>query len=590
MKFKNAKNNSRFRAQAARVIVFAGLTIHLFTLFGGKTFDKPSKEISDDVTLVAQDYAQKLKDSPCIYFEEENNQLTLSNLYPYRTVDIEEYLAFNYLVIKTSDLTNLNLEKLKSESVNSLELDNVKGLENFDLTYYFPNLKNLSIINCDINSLLPSDDITYLSVQKCELYSLKHLTKFPNIYNLKIKDCNGTINGEGIETFNRLYSLSLINLNILDYSFFSNSDLLNHGTLEITKCNFTSLDTKYLSGLNITSLSISQVNQLNFSDVNNLENLTSLSLVLVGIDKIDFICKFPSLKKLNLAGNYITDLTPLELLPDLESLIISENRSLKSFESLYFLENLKKLVSKNSLFWITPEALVYLEESNIETDISENDIQVIQEISKISEELNISNEMENKEKIRLILDKVLTLFEYDYEADLESVRSYNKEALQTFLNGVGVCDSYATAISALCLLNNINARHITGYCIDYNAELYGYYENYSLGHAWNLIEDDGEYYIVDATWIDSLHEEMGIASLDISPYYMATEESLNYSRRAVGLPNVNIKLFEEEQEIRRQYHISSKDLFILLGLHTIYKLRKNYNNRNSITKKMVKNK
>ena len=59
-------------------------------------------------------------------------------------------------------------------------------------------------------------------------------------------------------------------------------------------------------------------------------------------------------------------------------------------------------------------------------------------------------------------------------------------AYGALINGSGVCESYASAFYRLALACGVDSRIVTGLLID-------------GGHAWNIVELDGVYYIIDAT-------------------------------------------------------------------------------------------
>ena len=58
------------------------------------------------------------------------------------------------------------------------------------------------------------------------------------------------------------------------------------------------------------------------------------------------------------------------------------------------------------------------------------------------------------------------------------------------IKGTTVCQGYATTIYALCKTMGVNARVVT-----------------SSFHAWNIVQIDGKYYNVDATWGDGYLED-----------------------------------------------------------------------------------
>lgn len=85
--------------------------------------------------------------------------------------------------------------------------------------------------------------------------------------------------------------------------------------------------------------------------------------------------------------------------------------------------------------------------------------------------------------------------EYDeenYEKGTVPVVSHS--AYGTFVNRIAVCDGYALAYKHL-----LNQMGIECYMVDSG----------SMGHAWNMIVLDGEYYQVDVTWDDPVWDRVG---------------------------------------------------------------------------------
>ncbi len=64
----------------------------------------------------------------------------------------------------------------------------------------------------------------------------------------------------------------------------------------------------------------------------------------------------------------------------------------------------------------------------------------------------------------------------------------NQNILSVFVHGKSVCQGYAKAIQYLLNAKKIQCCMVTGRTYD------------GTGHAWNLVNIDGEYYYLDATW------------------------------------------------------------------------------------------
>ena len=93
------------------------------------------------------------------------------------------------------------------------------------------------------------------------------------------------------------------------------------------------------------------------------------------------------------------------------------------------------------------------------------------------QELNLDGRTD-LEKESIIYSYVLEYLKYK----ITKVRVSNEEPLHQALKGNGVCISYAMLFKAMCEAAGISAG----------------------SHAWNMIEIDGQYYLCDPTWSDTM--------------------------------------------------------------------------------------
>ncbi|MFI3229689.1 MAG: transglutaminase domain-containing protein [Bacillota bacterium] len=104
----------------------------------------------------------------------------------------------------------------------------------------------------------------------------------------------------------------------------------------------------------------------------------------------------------------------------------------------------------------------------------------------------IDDSMTDAEKILAIYDFLTLEVVYDYELAYasESNPLYEGFYLEgVFVNGIAVCDGIAKAFTLLTMMEGIKSDKVIGY------------ETVSgVGHAWNMVVLDGEWYGVDATW------------------------------------------------------------------------------------------
>lgn len=89
-------------------------------------------------------------------------------------------------------------------------------------------------------------------------------------------------------------------------------------------------------------------------------------------------------------------------------------------------------------------------------------------------------QMSNYEKVRILHDDLVRRSRYDLQAD--------GSCSTLLLTGRGVCDSYSRALWLLLRIAGIPCHIVIGHTNE--------------DHAWNLVQVDGEWYHVDATWND----------------------------------------------------------------------------------------
>lgn len=95
------------------------------------------------------------------------------------------------------------------------------------------------------------------------------------------------------------------------------------------------------------------------------------------------------------------------------------------------------------------------------------------------------------EKAKYLYEALITFTEYVDDSD------YNQTMASVFLNGESVCSGYAKAMQYLLLEAGISSTYIGGEAFYIEDEV----EKWD-SHAWNMVQLDGEYYYIDATWGD----------------------------------------------------------------------------------------
>ena len=189
-----------------------------------------------------------------------------------------------------------------------------------------------------------------------------------------------------------------------------------------------------------------------------------------------------------------------KLFPNLKVLTIIHCPSVVNLDFIYDMPNLTFFCCDDCA-GVNQELKDYLDEHNIDNNITERDIMVSKKIDEIYASI-IKDDMTDEEKIRAITCYIVDNYDYDEEYITES----NLDPLYSMVTtNKGVCAGYAYLADVLLCKAGINSHYV----ID-------------ADHAWNIIEEDDKYYYLDTTNIDTNDYISSIKKLNSAPYYMSS--------------------------------------------------------------------
>ena len=337
---------------------------------------------------------------------------------------------------------------------------------------------------------------------------------------------NSVKNASGVSGFTNLKELVLQYVDEFDYS--SLDKLTKLENLGIVHCN--TIDTTKLSNLPIKWLVIEYTGVTDydrlFACIPNIEKMR-LYVNMTNADTKN-LKNMKNLSYFNIAGTYITDISFLKELPSIEELVLPTR--LSDLSVLYELPNLNYVEFEGYTYMNVDQDLNnYFQAKGITFEFFNRwdgdnemklDYEIYEKLDSVIKSFGFTDKTTDIEKIDVVTEYVMDLIEYSWD------RSYNDDGIQissmtrAFEYNVGICYDYALLEEALLTLVGVDAYCVIGQAMDYD---YEYDIVYSRGgHAWNMVNVDGEWYVLDATWCDDNNDYPNYKE---SPYYMKKDDT-----------------------------------------------------------------
>lgn len=86
-----------------------------------------------------------------------------------------------------------------------------------------------------------------------------------------------------------------------------------------------------------------------------------------------------------------------------------------------------------------------------------------------------------------------------FEGNLENY--LDNRVIHTLKTKKGVCEDYALVFACLCRRAGIKCIKVTGYALTTKpARIFQMFKKFTSEHAWNAVEIEGKWYLIDVTW------------------------------------------------------------------------------------------
>ena len=125
---------------------------------------------------------------------------------------------------------------------------------------------------------------------------------------------------------------------------------------------------------------------------------------------------------------------------------------------------------------------------------AEQESEVTERVESLIDEWGITEETSDYDIIKQVYDYVCENVVYDYDNLNNEEYTLKFSAYAALVNKTAICQGYGTLIYRILNEVDVDTRFVAGF------------DDNGVEHGWNLVEVDGTYYYIDATW-DSGNEE-----------------------------------------------------------------------------------
>lgn len=278
---------------------------------------------------------------------------------------------------------------------------------------------------------------------------------------------------------------------------------------------------KYCNGLGTLGLSYCELKDASyiFDNLPRANRIRELDFSSNQIKNVAGIEKLKKLETVNLESNMLTTIDGIEKLDNLTELNIGDNhitdfsaiRDLKHRIVLYYYAHNGAMPWNQELLGESTncrEFVAICKEKYIEdvyAEYNENEAKGEDLLDSIISKI-ISDNMTDYQKIKAIHDYIVNNFTYGGYPSMSLVPLY----YPALYYNRGVCADYAFANDALLGRVGIKSFYITS--------------DYGEGHAWNIVQLDGQYYHVDCTWDDPIGGSLRYM------YFLISDAQMNVNR------------------------------------------------------------